>query len=312
MSKRKVWQKFNFREWRSDKELRTCSREAQAVWLDLCGLIYEAGDKGRLSVLDGDVRRPYTQRELCTVLGDDPRVMRRVLQELLDHHVYDQDAEGFIVSRRILREELRAQLDENNGRLGGNPALQNNDLAETPVNPQVKAKMPEKEEERTLDIRMSKGADAPSFDAWESGVDLLLALDPDKLTSKPARQSARNLLAKHHRDLTIALGNRQAADRAFADAIAAVLSEELDSPNANPKTRLIKFLKERERRPVGPQGTVVSVKLSDGPWLYDCATHETFRASDDGHRVKRDRAPSENDLAVIRRMVDRVEEVRAA
>ena len=133
MSKR--WRKFNFREWRSDEKLRRCSRDVQAIWLDLCGLIYEAEDMGRLSVMDGGERRPYARSELCKITGDDWRVMDRALKELVQHGVCGNEG-GYLVSRRIAREEQKALQDASNGAKGGNPSLLDKGLAEKGVNPQ--------------------------------------------------------------------------------------------------------------------------------------------------------------------------------
>lgn len=133
MSKR--WHKFNFREWRSDEKLRRCDRDVQAIWLDLCGLIYEAEDMGRLSVEEDGVRRPYTRSELCRLTGDDPRVMNRALSQLVKNRVCEEEG-GYLVSRRIAREELKAQLDASNGAKGGNPSLKDKALGEKGVNPQ--------------------------------------------------------------------------------------------------------------------------------------------------------------------------------
>ena len=166
MSKR--WHKFNFREWRSDEKLRRCDRDVQAIWLDLCGLIYEAQDMGRLSVEEDGVRRPYTRSELCKLTGDDPRVMNRAISQLVSHKVCEEEG-GYLVSRRIAREELKAQLDASNGAKGGKPSLKDKAVAEKGVNPQ-------KPDTRTPDVAALIRAGANEFaDIDGSDLDLLEA-----------------------------------------------------------------------------------------------------------------------------------------
>jgi hypothetical protein len=114
------WRKFNFAEWRSDPCLALCSRAARSLWLDLCGLIYEADDRGRLS-RDG---RPWTAAELATVLGDDPRTIRALLAELQRAGVYTLE-DGHVKSRRIHRERDRSELRALSGSIGGRKTKQN-------------------------------------------------------------------------------------------------------------------------------------------------------------------------------------------
>jgi len=103
--------------------------------LDLCGLIYDAGDMGRLSI-DGQAATP---EQLAAILGDDIRVVRRLLLELEVAAVFDRTEEGFIQSRRILREEVRQKSARSFGKLGGNPALKSKDKAPTSLKPRGKS-----------------------------------------------------------------------------------------------------------------------------------------------------------------------------
>jgi hypothetical protein len=179
-SKKLRWQKFNFRDWRNDEQLRLCARDVQAVWLDLVGLIYEANDAGRLSTVDGDARRPYTRAELCRITGDDWRVMQRALDELFARGVYDKVG-GYVVSRRLARAWQQALQDASNGAKGGNPSLKNKGVAEKGVNPRLKAKSIEVRDtvvskEETTDAGASKTASPLQADrefVWSVGKGLL-------------------------------------------------------------------------------------------------------------------------------------------
>lgn len=130
----KPWLKFYPGDWQSEVTLKRVSRAARSLWLDILCLIHQGGD-GRLQ-FNGD--NP-TERDLSAVLGDDPRTIRKLLAELENAGVFSRDEQNFITSRRILRDNFKAEQDKNNGKLGGNPSLINNDLGGMGVNPEVKA-----------------------------------------------------------------------------------------------------------------------------------------------------------------------------
>lgn len=153
---KKRWRKFNFVEWRSDADLRRCSREARSFWLDLVGLIYDAEDGGRLSIKG----RAPTDRDLAEILGDDPRTVRRLLSELQAAGVFDID-QNFVVSRRISREEHSAKIAREYGKRGGNPALKNKAVDEKRVNPTLKLETRNQKPEQDSEAKAS-GADAPA------------------------------------------------------------------------------------------------------------------------------------------------------
>lgn len=106
--RKRHWSKFNFKEWRSSPELLQCSRAARSLWLDLCGLIYEAEDGGRLT-LRGVA---YDSRQLAAVLGDDPRTITATLKELGQAGVYSVDPDGVLFCRRIRREMLKENISD--------------------------------------------------------------------------------------------------------------------------------------------------------------------------------------------------------
>ena len=106
--RKRHWTKFNFKEWRSDPELQQCSRAARSLWLDLCGLIYEAEDGGRLTLRG----QPFDNRQLSAVLGDDPRTIAAALKELGKAGVYSVDPDGAVFCRRIRREMLKENITD--------------------------------------------------------------------------------------------------------------------------------------------------------------------------------------------------------
>ncbi|MBD8555446.1 hypothetical protein IFT84_13120 [Rhizobium sp. CFBP 8762] len=204
-------------------------------------LIHEGGD-GRLHF---DGINP-TERDIAAVLGDNPRTIKKLLAELETAGVFSRDQHDFIISRRVIRELEKVERDTRNGRTGGNPALLNKDLAETGVNPSVKAHIPEARSQRPEDkqpITNSPGvvtADAvppryafegktirlnqKNFDQWvQSHPNLslmseLFALDEwagqQKAAGKSWFSAVAGALAKKQRDFNervgIAKANREA------------------------------------------------------------------------------------------------------
>ena len=125
------WMKFYPADWRAEPTLRLVSRAARSLWMDLLCLIHEGGT-GRLEIGG----RPPSDKDLAAMLGDNPRTLRKLMAELEMAGVCSRDREGFVISRRVIRDLLKAEKDRNNGRMGGNPSLLNKDLAEKGVNPQ--------------------------------------------------------------------------------------------------------------------------------------------------------------------------------
>lgn len=127
---RKPWLKFYPTDWRNEKTLKLVSRAARSLWLDLIGLIHE-GDDGRLHVAG---QNP-SHKDLASILGDDPRTIKTLMAELEQAGVFDRDQEGFVVSRRMIRDRVKADLAAKHGRLGGNPALVSAKNEQEGVNP---------------------------------------------------------------------------------------------------------------------------------------------------------------------------------
>jgi len=209
---RQPWMKFYPADWRAEPKLRLISREARSLWLDMVGLMFEAGT-GRLEVAG----RPMTERELAATLGDNPRTVKKLLSEIEGAGVSSRDGTGFIYSRRIIRDFERAEKDKSNGRKGGNPALKNKGLDENVVNPEVKAQM--------LDARcqssVSKdtGADAPP-DAdkvfWDSAKNFIGGSNPGAMIGKWIRDHGKSEAAAAISDAQV---NRAVEPRAYIQKI---------------------------------------------------------------------------------------------
>lgn len=130
--------KFYPSDWRAEKRLKLISRAARSLWIDMLGLMFDEGT-GRLEV-EG---RPMTVKELALTLGDNPRTTKKLLAEIEDMGVSSRDENGFICSRRIIRDFEKAEQDKSNGRKGGNPTLKTRGNDKKGVNPEVKTQIPD-------------------------------------------------------------------------------------------------------------------------------------------------------------------------
>lgn len=130
--KRLPYLKFFTADWRSEPRLKMVSRAARSLWIDIICLIHESGT-GRLEI---DGRNP-SDKDLAAILGDNPRTVRKLLSELENAGVFSRDEQQFVISRRIIRDRIKAERDANNGRKGGNPALKTAKNASEGVNPHI-------------------------------------------------------------------------------------------------------------------------------------------------------------------------------
>ena len=148
--KRSPWFKFYSRDWRGNAKLRLCSFAARGLWIDLLSLMWEASPRGFLLV-EGVAPTP---QQLTGLIGGSTREIAGLLKELAATNVYSVTGDdlprdvaslipgdmpqGVILSRRMVRDEAKAERDKANGGRGGSPRLKG-------VNPQAN---PQKSETR--------------------------------------------------------------------------------------------------------------------------------------------------------------------
>ncbi len=113
------WMKFYPSDWRSDPALHVCSIAARGLWMEMLCVMHEASPRGSL-LING---RQVTERQLAALAGIADNEARRLLSELEEAGVLSRDADGTIYSRRIRRDDEKAENDRANGRKGGNPTL---------------------------------------------------------------------------------------------------------------------------------------------------------------------------------------------
>lgn len=126
------WFKFYPSDWRADPALRMCSIGARGLWMEMLCVMHEAEPRGSLLV-NGN---PVSERQLAGLAGCSLKEVTGFIEELEAAGVFSRD-NGAIYSRRMRRDDEKAERDKANGRNGGNPALKRG------VNPQDKAQKPE-------------------------------------------------------------------------------------------------------------------------------------------------------------------------
>lgn len=131
------WFKFYPTDWRGDVKLRMCSVAARGMWMEVLCLAHEATPRGSLLVNGA----PLNERQLASVAGCSMEEAAALMAELESAGVFSRDADGTIYSRRMRRDEAKAERDRDNGLGGGNPRLNPRD--NPPDKPRDKAHIPE-------------------------------------------------------------------------------------------------------------------------------------------------------------------------
>jgi hypothetical protein len=149
--------KFYPADWRAEPRLRNCSLLARGLWMEMLALMHESESYGHL-LING---KPPTDRQLAVQAGATIDEVTSAIGELETEGVFSRDRNGAIYSRRMIRDEKKAEHARKIGRKGGNPTLakqtenssQDNQADKQTVNGGDKAHMPEarvqKEEVRT-------------------------------------------------------------------------------------------------------------------------------------------------------------------
>jgi hypothetical protein len=119
MSNGHQWSKFWWHDWAGDAGLRTCSLAAQGLWMRLLCVMHDAVPRGYL-LLDG---QPPTAKQLAAITGATLKELAALLAELRQARVYSIDPEGWIYSRRMVKDTMASQKGYETGKRGGNPQL---------------------------------------------------------------------------------------------------------------------------------------------------------------------------------------------
>ena len=149
MSENKMpWFKFFPNDWLSDKNLKRCSHAAKGVWMDMLCLMFDCDERGVLATAgiawsDDDVA--------CAIGGDKSDTLLRIM-ELLDKGVAKRNANGAILSARVVRDERLRVARSRSGALGGKSTYESGLLKQNSkqVSKQSCSKPPSKHSSNTL------------------------------------------------------------------------------------------------------------------------------------------------------------------
>jgi hypothetical protein len=134
MAKKNPWMKFYPADWRGDQALRMVSLAARGLWMECLAIMHEAKPYGYL-VVNG---RPVGVDALARMVGASSDEVRIFMSELQEFGVCDVTGEGVTFSRRMVRDQERANKARMNGAKGGNPSLRKETGKLKSVNPPVK------------------------------------------------------------------------------------------------------------------------------------------------------------------------------
>jgi hypothetical protein len=110
-----------------------CSLAARGLWMEMLSIMHEADPRGSL-LINGNT---IGAKQLASLCSATLRETIALLTELEAAGVFSRAENGTIFSRRMKRDDEKAERDKANGKAGGNPRLN------AGVNPLDKAQRPE-------------------------------------------------------------------------------------------------------------------------------------------------------------------------
>lgn len=113
------WMKFYPQDWRSDEKLRMCSLAARGLWIEMLAIMHRSERYGHL-LIGG---RSPTEAQLAVQAGAPSDQVPELIAELELAGVFSRTSGGVIFSRRMMRDDKKAQTARKNGKKGGNPSL---------------------------------------------------------------------------------------------------------------------------------------------------------------------------------------------
>lgn len=110
------WFQFYPGDWSKDPFLRTCSRAAKGLWIDLMCIMFECSPRGILAFPGGV---PMSVRDIAIAAGGDVEQNMQLLEELLVKGVARRNEEGAIFSKRMMEDDQLRQVRAESGSKGG-------------------------------------------------------------------------------------------------------------------------------------------------------------------------------------------------
>lgn len=204
MTESVAWVKWHFDKWLTDPGLRKCSLAARGLWMELLCIMHNATPYGHLAVN----MKPLSERDVMQFVGSSSlKEVKMLLRELRDAAVFSETSDGFIYSRRLIRDNEMREKSRIYGKTGGNPALKNQRDWVNPIK-QGSDLLPlktEREREKEKEKKGSASRASPDGEAipirdslWRDGVPIVRKLLG--YSDSRARSFLGGLLKKSHDD----------------------------------------------------------------------------------------------------------------
>lgn len=176
--------KFYPADWQADPAVRSCSLAARGLWIEMLCIMQKSESVGRLTI-NGN---PPTTASLAVLTGSSVGVVVKGLRELETAGVFSRDG-NVIFSRRMVRDEERADRDKANGSKGGNPRLKGR------VNPPDKATVNGGDKAQSPETRDQKESTAQGACLTIGLVDQIWSAAPSRAKERSSRKDVERTLA---------------------------------------------------------------------------------------------------------------------
>lgn len=113
------WSKFWWQDYEADDALRVVSLAAQGLWMRMLCTMHKGTPYGHLTI---NGKQPST-RQIALMASTTEREAAKLLAELEESGVFSRTEEGTIYNRRMVRDKAASDKGREDGKRGGNPAL---------------------------------------------------------------------------------------------------------------------------------------------------------------------------------------------
>ena len=113
------WSKFWWQDYEGDDALRVVSLAAQGLWMRMLCAMHKGVPYGHLTI-NG---RATTMPQLAILASVSERKVAGIVQELEKAGVFSVNENGMIFCRRMVRDREISERGQQDGKRGGNPAL---------------------------------------------------------------------------------------------------------------------------------------------------------------------------------------------
>lgn len=103
----KLWSKFYWKDWQTDKALRMCSLAARGLWMEMLCIMHDSEPYGHLT---NNVGGKLSDRELSILANVPFDIVEVLTAELLEKGVCSRTSDGVIYCRRMIVEKQRSDV----------------------------------------------------------------------------------------------------------------------------------------------------------------------------------------------------------